>query len=253
MLDLDKIRLDLENLLLSLGRIVRKEFENKNKDFSSKKDANDLLTKTDVEVNDKILAYLEKNYPQITIISEEAEEITRDSEYAFVIDPIDGTRNFVRNIPILHIGIGLVHKNRTLLCMTYNPLSEELFYAIKGKGSFRNNKRVKVGNRTLELSDVVVRTIPDKILEKEVVCNIVGDVYQVKNNMCCHDEISGVACDKFDGFISKNSSPWDYCHFLLVEEAGGKVTDWKGDEFDISKDNIVASNGVIHEELLNNL
>jgi myo-inositol-1(or 4)-monophosphatase len=68
--------------------------------------------------------------------------------------------------------------------------------------------------------------------------------------MCCHDEISGIACDRYDGFISKGSSPWDYCHYLLVEEAGGKVTDWNGNNFDISKDNIVISNGIIHNELL---
>ena len=68
--------------------------------------------------------------------------------------------------------------------------------------------------------------------------------------MCCHHEIAGVACDRYDGFISKNSNVWDYCQYLLVEEAGGRVTDWNGDKFDLSKDNIVASNGVIHDDLL---
>jgi myo-inositol-1(or 4)-monophosphatase len=68
--------------------------------------------------------------------------------------------------------------------------------------------------------------------------------------MCSHEELSGIACDKYDWFISKGSSPWDYCHYLLVEEAWGKVTDWEGNEFDISKDNIVASNGIIHDALL---
>jgi len=82
------------------------------------------------------------------------------------------------------------------------------------------------------------------------VSKIIEYVYQVKNNLCCHDEISGVACNKFDGFISKGSSAWDYCHYLLVEEAGGKVTDWKGEEFDITKNNMIASNKIIHEELL---
>lgn len=250
MLDLEKIKNDLEILLIDLGKTVKEDYENRNKDFTSKIDANDLLTKIDVEINNKILSHIEKNYPEITIISEEADTITKSSEYAFVVDPIDGTRNFVRNIPIFYIGIGLIKNNKTILCITYNPILEEMFWAIKGKGSFRNNIKIKVSDRNLGLSDVNIRTLPDKKLEKEVVCRIIENVHQVKNNMCCHDEISGVACDKFDGFISKGSSPWDYCHYLLIEEAGGKVTDWDGEEFDISKNNIVASNGIIHSELL---
>lgn len=250
MIDLNKVKDDLQELLISLGKVVKEDFEEKNKDFTSKRDANDLLTKTDVETNEKILNYLKKNYSEISIISEEADKIEKSSEYAFVIDPIDGTRNFVRNIPIFHIGIGLVQNNKTVLCITYNPISEEIIWAIKGKGCFRNNVKVQVSDRTLELSDVIIRTLPNKKLEKEIVSKIIENVYQVKNNMCCHDEISGVACDKFDGFVSKGSSAWDYCHYLLIEEAGGKVTDWEGKDFDITKDNMIGSNGIIHTELL---
>ncbi len=250
MLDLNKIKNDLEQLLYKVGEIVANGYEDKNKEASSKRDANDLLTKYDIEVNDIILKHLENKYPEISIISEEASEITKKSEYSFVVDPIDGTRNFVRNIPVFFIGIGLVKNGKTILSITYNPITKDLFCAIKNEGTFLNNKQIKVSDRTLELSDLNIRTLPDKQLEKQVVSKIIANVHQVKNNMCCHDEISGIACDRYDGFISKGSSPWDYCHYLLVEEAGGKVTDWNGDEFDISKDNIIISNGVIHDELL---
>ncbi len=250
MLNLNEIKNDLEQLLYKVGKIVANGYKDKNKEVTSKRDANDLLTKYDIKVNDIILEHLESKYPEISIISEEASEITKKSEYSFIVDPIDGTRNFVRNIPIFFIGIGLVENGKTILSITYNPITKDLFYAIKNKGAFLNNKQIKVSDRTLELSDLNIRTLPDKQLEKHVVSKIIANVHQVKNNMCCHDEISGIACDRYDGFISKGSSPWDYCHYLLVEEAGGKVTDWDGDDFDISKDNIVISNNIIHNELL---
>ncbi len=250
MIDLIAIKNDLEKLLLEAGKIVEVGYIDKNKEFSTKTDANDLLTKYDIEVNDLILKHLENKYPDFSIISEEASEITKSSEYSFVVDPIDGTRNFVRNIPVFFIGIGLVKGKKTLLSITYNPITKDLFYAIKNQGAFLNDKQIKVSDRVLNLSDINVRTLPNKKLEKEVVSRIIENVHQVKNNMCCHDEISGIACNRYDGFISKGSSAWDYCHYLLVEEAGGKVTDWNGEEYDISKDNVVMSNGIIHDELL---
>lgn len=251
MLNLESIKNDLELLLKTVGVSVKEGYETKNKEFTGKLDSNDMLTKYDTETNDKILQHLEKNYPNISIISEEADEISKDSEYAFVVDPIDGTRNFVRNIPVFYIGIGLVKNNETILCLTYNPITEELFWAIKGQGSYKNNMKLRVSNRSIELSDLQIRTIPNKKLEREIVCKIIEVAHQVKNEMSCHHEIAGVACDRYDGFISKNSKSWDYCHYLLVEEAGGKVTDWSGNKFDISKDNIITSNGVIHDDLLN--
>lgn len=250
MINLNKIKNDLEQLLYKAGEVVANGYEDKNKKVSFKRDANDLLTKYDIKVNKIILKHLESKYPEISIISEEAPEIIKESEYSFVVDPIDGTRNFVRNIPIFFIGIGLVKNGKTVLSITHNPITKDLFYAIKDKGAFLNSKQIKVSDKTLELSDLNIRTLPDKQLEKQVVSKIIANVHQVKNNMCCHDEISGVACDRYDGFISKGSSPWDYCHYLLVEEAGGKVTDWNGSEFNISKDNIIISNGIIHNELL---
>ena len=250
MIDIHEIKNDLERLLYIAGKTVKDGYNDKNKDVSGKRDANDLLTKYDIEVNTQILQHLEEKYPDISIISEEAQKVSRDSEYAFVVDPIDGTRNFVRHIPIFFVGIGLVQNNKPIFSITYNPITDEMFSAIKGEGTYCNGERITVSDRTLHLSDIIVRTLPDKRLEKEVVSRIVEEAHQVKNNMCCHEELSGVACNRYDGFVSKGSSPWDYCHGLLVEEAGGRVTNWEGGEFDITQDNIVASNGVIHDDLL---
>ncbi|MEK7143446.1 MAG: inositol monophosphatase family protein [Patescibacteria group bacterium] len=143
LLNLESIKNDLGVLLKGIGVSLKDGFENGSKEFSHKRDANDILTKYDTETNNKILQYLEKKYPDISIVSEEADEISKTSEYSFVIDPIDGTRNFVRSIPIFYIGIGLVKDNETLLCVTYNPISQELFWAIKGRGAYLNNKKTR--------------------------------------------------------------------------------------------------------------
>ena len=194
-MNIDAIKLDLEKLLYIAGDIIAKWFIDTKKDVRSKTDANDLLTKYDVAVNTMILEHLQTNYPTISIISEEAPEIKKESDFAFVVDPIDGTRNFVRHIPVFFVGIALVKNNKTILSITYNPMTKELFHAIKGKWAYVNWEKISVSTRTLDLSDVIVRWIPNKKLEKQVVSNIIEHVHQVKNNMCCHEEISWVACE----------------------------------------------------------
>jgi myo-inositol-1(or 4)-monophosphatase len=125
-----------------------------------------------------------------------------------------------------------------------------MFYAAKGEGAYLNGNRIQVSSRTLKLADVNIRASNTKPLEREIVSRVIEKVFQVKNNMCCHDEISGIACGRYDGLITQGSHSWDYCHYLLVTEAGGQVTDWKGVEFDLTKGDIVVSNGIIHQELL---
>lgn len=242
---------DLVSLLYTMWDILKKGFHQDNKDVTFKSSKNDLLTQYDIEINTKIVKYLEKNYPTISIISEEEDPIPKDSQYSFLVDPIDWTRNFVRWIPMTFIWIWLAFWKETILSVTYNPITDEMFHAIKDNGAYCNKSKISISERTLELSDLCIRALPNKKLERIIVSKMIENVHQVKNNMCSHEEISWTACNKYDGFISQGSSPWDYCHYLLVTEAWWKVTDWKWEEFNISKNNIILSNWIIHQELLN--
>ena len=244
-LDLQSIKEDLEQLLYKAAEIARRGFESEHKDTQTKSDANDVVTKYDIEINDLIVDHLRENYPDFSIISEESPTLSGTSDYSFVIDPIDGTRNFTRGVPIFFTGIGIAKDEQAIFSITLNPITDELFYAIKGGGAFCNGQRLKVSTRTAPLSDITLCTFPDKTHQKNIFLNIIERVHQIRNNVCCHEEISGVACQKYDAFVAKGPSAWDYYHYLLVEEAGGRVTDWAGDEFDISKDNIIVSNGEI--------
>lgn len=252
-LSLEEIKLikdDVIELLYKVGEVLIKWYNQNDKDITFKRDMNDLLTQYDIKINSEILWHLKAKYPSISIISEEDKPIFNKSEYSFLVDPIDWTRNFVRWIPMTFIWVWLALWKRTILSVTFNPITNEMFRAIKDHWAFLNNQTIKVSKRTLELSDICIRTLPNKKLEKDVVTKFVEKAHQVKNNMCSHEEISWIACDKYDAFISKGSSPWDYCHYLLVEEAWWTVTDWNWEEFDISKDNIILSNWIIHKAII---
>ncbi len=248
--ELYKIKENIEFLVKDVGKIVKEGFENRAPVISTKRDANDLLTEYDIKTNDLILKFVRKNYPDFTIYSEEAEKEVGSNDYSFLIDPIDGTRNFVRGIPIFFVGVGLAKGNDVIFSMTYNPISQDLFYAIKGEGAYLNGVKINVSDRGLETSDIQCEFPFDVNLAKEVMVKLRNKVCSLKTDYCAHYDITGVACDRFDALLSIGPQSWDFCHYLLVEEAGGKVTDWNGEKFDLSKDNIILSNGVIHDDLL---
>lgn len=249
-MDIEKIKDCIIDLLYEIGIKVKDDFKKHNKEYDTKSSPTDFLTKTDTEVNSKIVEFLSKNYPDYSIISEEADEIKKESDYSFVVDPIDGTGNFIKSIPLFHIGIGLVKNGKSILSVTYNPVLEDMFWAIKGKGAFKNNIKISVSDRDLDYAHVVARVDKNRVLNKKLVSTIIGDVYQIRNNLCSHEELSGVSCGNYDAYISSGSKPWDLCHYLLVEEAGGIVTDWNGDEFNINKSKIIAASKEVHEDLI---
>ena len=120
--ELYKIKDDLKKLILKVGKIVEEGYHSNEKEITTKTHKNDFLTKYDLLANSMIVNYIKEKYPDINIISEEEPKINNKSEYSFIIDPIDGTMNFVRKIPIFYSGIALAKNNKTILCLTYNPI-----------------------------------------------------------------------------------------------------------------------------------
>lgn len=249
-LDLHALRDDLEALLLELGALVRRGYLDGDKDVTTKATPNDLLTKYDLEVNTRIIEHLTTRYPDISIITEEAPAIEKASDYAFLVDPIDGTRNFVHGVPAFHIGVSLAHQHKTILTLTLNPITEEMFWAIKGEGAFRNGVRLEVTRRPLESSDIQIRSYPKVAEAIPAVRYFMERNIWVRNDLASHYEMAGLAMGRFDGIISWGSSPWDYSQYLLITEAGGMVTDEKGEPYDLTRKYFLASNGVIHQDLI---
>ena len=199
---------------------------------------------------------IQLSHPDHFILSEETGEIKTNSEYKWIIDPIDGTVNFANGIPICCVSIALEKSGEMILGAVYNPFINELFFAQKGMGAFLNDKKISVSNKTSVAKSCLVTGFPYTYLDSEngpiqVFEKLIRQGIPVRRFGSAAIDLCWVAAGRFDGFYEHNLQAWDSAAgFLLVEEAGGKITDFKGDYYSPYQPHIIATNGKIHDELL---
>lgn len=224
--------------------------------ISSKEGINNLVTEVDHAAEEVIIAAIKESFPGHHILSEECGELIQDSQYKWIIDPIDGTVNFANRIPICCVSIGLEHNGRMLLGGVFNPYLNELFIAERGEGATLNGKKISVSAKTAVESACLVTGFPYTYLDEpngplEVFDRFIRRGVPVRRLGSAAIDLAWVACGRFDGFFEHKLQAWDSAAgFLLVEEAGGKVTNLNGEPYSPYKPGIIASNGLIHEELL---
>tara|TARA_B100000579_G_scaffold428711_1_gene439340 strand:+ start:3360 stop:4139 length:780 start_codon:yes stop_codon:yes gene_type:complete len=239
------------------GRIIVRDFgEVENLQIKSK-GVGDFVTNTDLKVEKSLLETLQYYFPNYTYISEESEKINGDKE-TIVIDPIDGTTNFIHGIPYLGIVISKIVDDEIIDGIIYNPITNDFFWASKGQGSWCNNKRLRVSKRKL-FQDCVVGTgfshskakQKNFFKEKELVIkNSTG----IRGMGSAAIDLAYVASGKLDAYWERNLNLWDVSSgVLLVKEAGGKVTETSGKEWNILSKDILASNLLIHEIIKENI
>lgn len=229
-----------------------------NGDFkvSEKAGVNNLVTEADVAAEKAIVSTIKKEFPDHTILGEEGGEQKTLSEYKWIIDPIDGTVNFANGIPICCVSVALEKKGEIIMGAVFNPIMNEFFFAEKGNGAFLNDKQIRVSAKdNLNKSCLVtgfpyvypdVHNGPLEIFSKLVLKGI-----PMRRLGSAAIDLCWVAAGRFDGFYEHNLSAWDTAAgYLIVEEAGGKVTDFNGNPFSPYKKQLVATNGKIHEALL---
>jgi len=215
-----------------------------------------LVTEVDFYSERAILKILKKKFPDFGILTEESEPEKKDSEYKWIIDPLDGTTNYFHDFPSYCVSIALEKNNEIILGVIYNPLFNELFVAEKGKGAFLKRKRISV-SKTNKLSKSLLATgFPYDIRETDVdnldhFANFAKKAQAIRRAGSAALDLCYLAMGRFDGFWELQLSPWDTAAgSLLVKEAGGKVTDFKGSKYSIYKKEILASNGKIHSQML---
>lgn len=224
--------------------------------ISNKEGINNLVTEVDHASEKAIMDVIKKNYPDHFILSEEAGEIFQDSQYKWIIDPIDGTVNFAHRIPICCISIGLEHNNKMILGAVYNPFINELFVAERGCGATLNEKPISVSKKEKVINACLVTGFPYTYLDEpngplQVFERFIRRGIPVRRLGSAAIDLAWVAAGRFDGFYEHQLQAWDSAAgFLLVEEAGGKVTDLKGEVYSPYQPGIIASNGILHDELL---
>ncbi|MEO8412093.1 MAG: inositol monophosphatase family protein [Ginsengibacter sp.] len=224
--------------------------------IGNKEGLNNLVTEADYAADKAIQAVIKEAFPDHGIVSEETAEKISESEYKWIVDPIDGTVNFANGIPICCVSIGLELNGNILMGAVYNPIFKEFFFAEKGKGATLNDKKISVSNKTEVLRSCLVTGFPYNYLEQpngplEVFSRLIRKGVPVRRLGSAAIDLCWVAAGRFDGFYEHQLNAWDSAAgYLIVEEAGGKVTDLNGDKYSPYKPGIVATNGLIHDELV---
>lgn len=250
----NEIQLKAINIIKESGKLVVK-FNDENI-FEEKGNAN-FLSYIDLEVQEFLIKSLKEIFPKANIISEEFEvnpEI--DNQYYWVIDPIDGTTNLIHNYPHYCTSIALLKNNEPIIAITYNPITKDLFTALKGCGAYLNNKRISVSkNDKLQKSllgfgfpyDKTKITPTITLLKKAILKS-----HDLRRTGSAALDLAYLACGRIDGFFEFDLEIWDFAAgSLLINEAGGKLTNWNNINLNFKgKTNIIASNNLIHDELI---
>ena len=224
--------------------------------ISNKEGVNNLVTEADHAAEKAIIDIIKQDHPGHFILSEESGEIVMDSEYKWIIDPIDGTVNFANGIPICCVSIGLEKAGSMILGAVYNPIMNEMFFAQKGYGASLNDKKILVSEKTEVIKSCLVTGFPYTYAETknsplQVFERFIRSGVPVRRLGSAAIDLCWVAAGRFDGFYEHKLQAWDSAAgFLIVEEAGGKVTDFEGNYFSPYQPHILATNGKIHEEML---
>ncbi len=224
-----------------------------------KKGAVNLVTDADRKSEQLIREIIESNFPDHSFIAEEGTETSGDSEYLWLVDPLDGTTNYAHGLPVYCVSMGLLKGNEIIAGCIYNPNLDECFTAEAGKGAFLNGKPIHV-SETGNLDDSLLATgFPYDIREtdddnlKEFTA-FYKRARAVRRAGAAALDLAYVACGRFDGFWEFKLAPWDIAAgILLVEEAGGKATSYSGNKYDIYKGELVATNGLIHGAMVGTL
>jgi myo-inositol-1(or 4)-monophosphatase len=246
----------LKKAALEAGQLMKAHF-NSGFRVDNKDGINNLVTEVDHASEKLIMDIIRNEFPDHFILSEEVGEIKMDSAYKWIIDPIDGTVNYANGIPICCVSIGIEHEGKMILGAVFNPFIDEFFFAEKGAGAFLNEKPIRVSDKNNVSHSCLVTGFPYTYLDMpngplEVFGRFIRKGIPVRRLGSAAIDLCWVAAGRFDGFYEHKLNAWDSAAgFLLVEEAGGKVTDFEGNHYSPYQPHIVATNGKIHDEILN--
>ena len=224
--------------------------------ISNKEGINNLVTEADHAAEKAIIEVIQKDYPDHFILSEESGEIVTGSEYKWIIDPIDGTVNFANGIPLCCVSIGLEKDGKMIMGAVYNPIMNELYFAQAGFGASLNDKKITVSDKTEVIKSCLVTGFPYTYLDApngpiQVFEKLIRKGIPVRRLGSAAIDLCWVACGRFDGFWEYNLNAWDVAAgYLILQEAGGKITDFDGNDYNVFEKETLATNGLIHEQML---
>jgi len=220
------------------------------------KGALNLVTEADLASEKEVVRILKRRFPGAAILAEEGGEESGESGFRFIIDPLDGTTNFAHGYPVFAVSIACDEGEEVTAGAVYDPTRKELFTAAKGKGAFLNGRRLGV-SATAKLGDALLVTGFPYDLREDLTRNLrlfnrfMGASRAIRRDGSAALDLCHVAAGRFDGFWEEKLGPWDTAAgALIVEEAGGRVSDLAGGPFHYRKGAVVASNSALHEQMI---
>jgi myo-inositol-1(or 4)-monophosphatase len=226
--------------------------------ITTKGDIN-LVTEADIAAENLIIERIRSHYPQHGILAEESGEAIfvggKRSEWKWIIDPLDGTTNYAHGYPCFCVSIALEHAGALEIGVVYDPMRDEMFAAERGQGATLNDRKIRVSS-VEELNAAMLCTgFPYNVRERpdfaREFTNFTMTAQAVRRDGSAALDLAYVACGRFDGFWEDGLSPWDIAAgALLIEEARGRVTNFKNEPLDIYTEKVLATNGLVHDAML---
>ncbi|MBL1212715.1 MAG: inositol monophosphatase [Ignavibacteriae bacterium] len=246
---------DVIEISKTAGEIIRDGFRT-NHSIEFKTNESNLVTEIDKKAEDAIIDFVKKKYPGHAIIAEESGEHKTTSEYSWVIDPLDGTTNFAHGLPIFSVSIGVQKNGETIAGVVYDVMRDKLYSSELGSGSFCSDEKLNVSKENNLKHSILVTGFPYNVYENP---NAVIEKFGafVKNSRAVRRlgsaaiDFCYVAEGVFEGFWEVSLNPWDICAGkLIVEEAGGIVTNFADESININSKQILATNKLVHADML---
>lgn len=215
----------------------------------------DLVTETDMAVEAMLKDRLAKLLPGSDFLAEETSKDTQPGELTWIIDPVDGTTNFAHGLPFVANSIGLWHRDRMVLGLINLPILGEMFTATEGGGAFLNGKPITVSDEFIMEKSLLATGFPydmDTYLDGVIksLKTLLPLTQGIRRPGAAALDLAYIACGRYEGFFEYALNPWDTAAgLLLVQEAGGQVSEYDGTPYTFSSGNILATNGKIHDEL----
>lgn len=252
----DKFLKVAKQVALEAGKVIQKYSGKVQQKNIKNEDSSDFTTEADTQAEKMIVSILSKNFPTHNIIAEEETKTNKGSEYTWVVDPLDGTISFSRQVPFFAVSIGLLKDDKPLLGVINHISFNNLYWGIAGKGGYLNGKKMRISTED-KLNEAMVMLDLGHRAKRQAKINLyvtplitkVGYDYSFGGGVAT---LGMVAQGILDAFVAQ-AWLWDFvAGTVIIREAGGKVTDFEGNEPDWTKErlNIVASNGLIHDQIV---
>ncbi|MBT4209624.1 MAG: inositol monophosphatase [Candidatus Komeilibacteria bacterium] len=229
------------------GKYLGKEFLLWSRGKASYKTDRELVTKCDKQAEKIIFSYIKKAFPKYAILSEESGLLDKKSDYFWVVDPLDGTTNFTNHLPIFTSSISLFYKKEVVLGVTYMPILDEMYFAVKGGGAYKNNKKLSV-SKIKNIEQAIMsynhgKGIANTKKAYKVYEHFHLNAFRCRNIYSTTLQMAMVAAGHIDGYVVSGAKLWDVAAgVIMITEAGGTLTTWQGKPWIKTSKSIICAN-----------